>query len=463
MRPRGPSILIEDGALLTIDDEFTTHSRGWLRINDRHIVGLGAGDAPADARTADVTFDATGQVVMPGLINAHTHLFQTFLRGLADDKPLLEWLEESIWPAARVMTAAEGGAAAKLGLIENLRSGVTSVIDHQYVHADLAMDDAVCQAAVDVGTRFVLARGWADCNYQPELMESADLVTAEGARLHQTWQGAGDGRLSVELAPLIPWGCSDEAMVRTVELARQWGNGTHIHVNETQVEVQMNLDSRGSRPIEWLHELGLLGPDFQLVHAVWLDDHEIDLIAEHGGVVVHCPVSNMYLASGVARIPELLDRGVVVALATDGPGSNNSQDMLETLKVTALLQKVHHLDAMAMTPRQVLAMACRGGAAAMGRADDIGVLEPGRLADVVLVDLNSPFSAPVHRVASALVYNSSPRDVDTVIVNGEILMRGGHIVGCDEREVVAEANRVSLDLCVRTGVDTDLAHRAHSW
>jgi len=460
--PDPVSLLIENGCVVTVDDSHTVHDRGWVLIDQGRIVGVGPGEAPASARSAGKVVDAAGMAVMPGLVNAHTHLFQSFLRGLADDKPLLEWLEAAIWPVAKELTGPEARAASRLGLIENLRSGVTSVIDHQYVHTDTAIDDAVCESALETGLRFVLARGWADMDYHPEFMEDADRVLAEGERLRRRWQGAGEGRISVELAPLIPWGCSDEAVRRTVARTREWGVGTHIHVNETREEVQMNLDTRGNRPIEWLESIGALGPDLQLVHSVWLSDHELDLIAENGGVVVHCPVSNMYLASGVARVPEMLERGIPVALATDGPGSNNSQDMFETLKVTALLQKVHHLDAMAMLPATVLDMACRGGATAMGLPDDLGVLEPGRIADVILVGLESPFAAPVHRVESALVYNCGARDVDTVIVGGRVLMHRGEILCCDEAEAVAEAQDVCTGLFHRAGVATHLPDRMKS-
>jgi len=241
-------------------------------------------------------------------------------------------------------------------------------------------------------------------------------------------------------------------MRRTHTLAREWGVGTHIHVAETQAEVDINLSKRGSRHVEWLAGLGILGSDYQLVHCVWLDDGEIDLVAAHGAVVVHCPVSNMYLASGVARVPEMRARGIPVALATDGPGSNNNQDMLEVLKTTALLHKVSTLDAMALLPKDLLWMACRGGAAAFGQPSLIGSLEVGKKADVVLVDLDTPRAMPVHRVPSALVYNASAGEVDTVIVDGQFLMRDKEILCVDEKALLAEARAACARLFARGGV-----------
>jgi 5-methylthioadenosine/S-adenosylhomocysteine deaminase len=283
-------------------------------------------------------------------------------------------------------------------------------------------------------------------------METPERIISETTRLYNKWHNTHEGRINVEFAPLIPWGCTDDTMLESYKLSKQWGTGTHIHVAETQEEIQINLEARGNRHIEWLAELGILGPDVQLVHSVWLEDNEIDLVAESGSVVVHCPVSNMYLASGTARIPEMFRRKVPIALATDGPGSNNSQNMMETLKTTALLHKVNTLDAMALLPEDVIWMACRGGAAAFGKPDLIGSLEPGKKADVILVDLNTPFAMPVHRVTSALVYNLSARDVDTVIVDGKILMQSKQILVLDEHALLNRARKTCRQLFLRAGI-----------
>lgn len=298
----------------------------------------------------------------------------------------------------------------------------------------------------------MLARGWTDQDYYPVFMEDQEQIIRETTRLREKWQIKGNGRIQVEFAPLIPWGCSEDTMRRTHDVSRGWGGGTHIHVAETKTEVEMNLKARGSRHIEWLDEIGVLGPHMQLVHSIWLDDTELDLIAKHKANVVHCPVSNMYLASGVARIPEMLERGITVALGSDGPGSNNSQDMLELLKTTALLHKVSTLNATVLLPEDVLRMACRGGAVAFGMPDQIGSLEAGKKADIVLVDLDTPMAMPVHRIPSALVYNASNRDVDTVIVDGRILMDDKEILFLDEKALLERARQTCAHLFERAGV-----------
>lgn len=447
------TILIENGAVITVDDAQRVYNPGYVLLQDDRIAAVGPGAAPAEVRArASEVIDASLMAVMPGMVNAHTHLFQSFIRGLADDKPLLDWLKAAIWPVAQALTEEDAYLAAMLGLVENIRGGATSVIDHQYIHTEPGNDDGVFRAAEESGVRFLNARGWADMNYHPVLQETPERIEAEMRRLHDRWHGRADGRLRLEFGPVIPWGCSDATMHRTRALAAEWGVGMHIHVAETQAEIDMELASRGLRHIEWLQSLGALGPDVQLVHSVWLTDDELDLIQQSGAVVVHCPVSNMYLASGVARVPEMRRRGIPVALATDGPGSNNNQDMMEVLKTTCLLHKVNSLNAMILLPEDALWMACRGGATAFGQPDLIGSLEVGKKADVVLVDLNTPLAMPVHKAVSALVYNLAARDVDTVIVDGRVLMRGKRILVVDEAALLVRARDACARLFERAGV-----------
>lgn len=450
------NILIAGGSIVTVDDNGQVFDPGYIFVEGDRITNLGAGIAPETLRNrADTIIDATHSAVMPGMVNAHTHLFQTMIRGLADDKPLIEWLRTAIWPVARALTEEEAYLAAMIGLVENIRGGATAIVDHQYIHTDPHNDDGVCRAAEELGVRLMLARGWADMDYHEAFMETPERIVSETKRLYDAWHGAAEGRIRLAFGPLIPWGCSDETMQRTYALAKAWGIGTHIHVAETKEEVDINLAKRGNRHIEWLASLEALDPSVQLVHSVWVEDNEIDLIAQSGAVVVHCPVSNMYLASGVAPIPAMRTQDIPVALATDGPGSNNNQDMLEVLKTTALLHKVANLDAMALLPEDVLWMACRGGAAAFGQPTLIGSLEVGKKADIVVVDLNTVRAMPVHRATSALVYNASGGDVDTVIVDGRILMRDKRILCIDEAALLAQARAACTRLFKRAGMVVD--------
>ncbi len=449
------TLLIRDGIVLPCDrDGAQTHARGYVWVNGERIEAVAAGDPPEGLlAAADEVISAAGCVVLPGLINAHTHLFQTFMRGLADDKPLLRWLEAAIWPGALAMTEEDFYLAALIGFAENLRCGATSVLSQHYIQTSTANMDCVAAAAERSGIRARLARGFADRDpYHPRLQETPETVLRETERLVRRWNTPGS-RVQVEFGPLIPWGCRGDTLQAIARLAKDWDVGVHIHLGETQPEVQMSLDEFGVRPARWLADLGVLDERWQLVHCVWLDDEEQDLIARAGSTIVHCPVSNMYLASGVPPVIAWRTRGIPIALATDGPGSNNSQDILEVLKATACLQKVDQLDATALLPRDVLEMGLWGGARAMGLDGRIGRLAPGLLADIILVDLRRVHISPVHSAASALVYNANGNDVDTVIVGGRVLVRGGRLTTLDEVGLIADCQRAAEKMCARAGIE----------
>ncbi len=443
------TLLIENGHVLTMDEQATIHSPGWVWVEADRVQGVGPGRAPDTLayRTGRVV-DAAHMAVLPGLVNGHTHLSQSFMRGLGDDKALIDWLKQIMWPLQAAMSPEEMQLASLLGLVENLRCGVTAVVQHHKITTSPAHVEAACQAARTVGLRLRLARGWVDLG---EGAEAPDSIIAEMTRLRQIWQGREQGRITVSFGPMVPWRCSDELMRRTVALAREWAIPTHIHVAEARDEIELMRRRNGLRHIEWLDSLGVLGPDLQLVHCVHVDEREIELIAASGAVVVHCPVSNMYLASGAAPVKQMLDRGIPVALGTDGAASHNSQDLLETLKTAVLLAKVTSGDATALLPMDALRMVTTAGARLMDRSD-LGRLEPGAKADITLVNLNTARAMPVHRPESALVYNASGPDVHTVIVDGRVLLDAGRVKGVDEAALLAECRAAARSLLKRAGV-----------
>jgi len=444
------NLLIENGSVLTMDGASTIHASGWVWVEGERVAATGGGSPPADlAARAERVIDASHMAVLPGLVNGHTHLSQTFVRGLADDKPLLTWLKQIMWPTQAAITPQDMRLASLLGLVENLHCGVTAVVQHHKITHSAAHVDAAAEAAETVGLRMLLARGWVDLG---DAGESPEAIVEAMTRLRERWHGAAGGRITAGFGPLAPWRCSDETMRRTVALARRWGLPTHLHVAETEDEIELLRGRSGLRHVEWLHSLDALGPDVHLVHTVWVEDAELDLIAESGAPVVHCPVSNMYLASGIAPVGKMLARGIPVALATDGPGSENSQDMLETLKVAALLAKVSSGDANALMPLDVLRMATAGGARLFGR-EDLGRITAGSRADLTLVDLDNARCMPVHRADSALVYNASGPDVHTVIVDGRILLDAGQVTVLDEAALLEECRQAARDLLRRAGVE----------
>lgn len=442
-------LLIHNGSVLTMDEQNTIHTPGWVAVERDRIEAVGAGQPSVDllARAGRV-IDATHLAVLPGLVNAHTHLSQTFMRGLGDDKPLLEWLKKIMWPLQEAITPEEMRLAGLLGLVENLRCGATTVGQHHKITTSPAYVDAAAEAAEAVGLRMQLARGWVDLGSGAEPPET---IITEMARLRERWHGQAEGRITVAFGPMVPWRCSDDTMRRTFGLAQTWGLRTHLHVAETRAELELMRQRNGLGHIEWLHSLGVLGPEVQLVHCVWVSETEIELMAWSGSVVVHCPVSNMYLASGAAPVWQMLDAGLTVVLGTDGPASHNSQDLLETMKVAALLAKVSSGQATALLPLDVLRMVTTAGAQFLGRAD-LGQITPGYKADLTLVDLNTVRSMPVHHPESAVVYNASGADVHTVMVDGQILLDAGRVTRLDEAALLEECRLAARRLLTRVGV-----------
>jgi 5-methylthioadenosine/S-adenosylhomocysteine deaminase len=295
-----------------------------------------------------------------------------------------------------------------------------------------------------------LARGWADRNYHPAFLETGDEILERIGSLIQKWNSHSSGRVRVEFGPLSKPRCSTDTFQRMIQLARQLGVGIQMHTSETRDQTNFCIQEEGMRTVEWVDKMGCLDSSMQLVHSIWLSDKELDLIAARNAKVVHCPISNMILASGVARIPEMVEKGISVALATDGPGSNNNQDMIETLKTTSLLHKITSENANVFELADVAWMACRGGAEAFGQPEWIGSLESGKKADLILVDMDTPFAQPVHNPLSALTFCLHGSDVDSVMINGEFVMQGKRILVLDEFELLHECRKAAKALIARS-------------
>lgn len=449
-------VLIENGWLLPMTKDHGHCTLGWVAVQAGCIAGLGRGEAPPTVRRqASRVIDATNKVVIPGLVNAHTHLSQTFMRGLADGRPLPRWLADVVQPLQAAMTPEDMHLASLLGLVENLRCGVTSVIQHHKLTQTRGHVDATLSAAEQVGIRMLFARGWRDSGARGEL---PDDIEAEMTRLYRQWHERAAGRIRVAFGPMEPQRCSSLTMQRLLAMARAWGVPTHIHVAETKEEVKTFRWRTGLGHIEWLNSLGALGPDIQLVHCIWISDLELDLIASSGAAVVHCPVSNMRLASGIAPLRKMRDRGISVCLGTDGSASNDSQDLLETLKTAALLAKISTGDAAAVTPTDLLRMATSAGARLVGCAD-AGRITPGARADVTIINLNTARSMPVHDPQNALIYTAKGADVDTVFVDGQILLDAGRVTVLDEAALLMGCQEAASRLLHRAGLGNLKASR----
>ena len=382
--------------------------------------------------------DAKGKAVIPGLVNGHTHLSQTFMRGLANGRPLLQWLRELIWPLQAEISVEEMQLAALLGLTENLRCGVTEVVDHHKITKTRNHTAAVQKAAESVGVRCVIARAWVNKGKNPE---NDQTILDE----LNDWYESNNSSEIVKFAsgPLTPWRCSEDLLHSTHQLSVKHNSFTHIHVSETKEEVQMSLDEYGVNPVKWLDQIGVLDSNSQIVHAVWVDDEEIELLSARDATVVHCPISNAVLGSGVAPVRKFLDRNISIRLGSDGPASNDTQDCFENMKMAICLARATNQDANNLSCREALNMATGSNE-----------LIPGEKADLIFVDLENLHTMPVHDIDSALALCAKGDDVDTVIVAGKVLMQNKVILNLDENLLMKECNHAIKSLRKRVGIDS---------
>ncbi|HVO83982.1 MAG TPA: amidohydrolase [Syntrophobacteria bacterium] len=439
INPRGTAktpvdLLITGGLVLTLNDRDEIFSSGAVGVTGDRIVAVGDASTLLGALQPREVLDARGCLAMPGLINLHTHGAMTCFRGLADDLPLEIWLHEHIFPAeSKHMDEDNVYWGTLLAVAEMIRSGTTTFCDGYFC------EDGAARAVVAGGIRAVCAQGVIDFPAPGVPDASKNLDTAE--QFVRRWQGR-----SPRLAPSIfchsPYTCSPETLRRGKALCLEYGVLFQIHVAETSAEVEESLRCRGFRPVAYLKALDLLDSGTICHHAGWVDGYEIDLLAGSGAAVSHNPESNMKLASGVARLPEMLGAGVKVGLGTDGCASNNNLDMLREMDAAAKLHKVHRLDPTVMAARTVVRMATGGGAAALGMAGDLGSLAPGKKADLITIDLDQPHLVPLYEPCSHLVYAARGADVRDAIIDGRVVMRNRELLTVDLERVMAEVRRI---------------------
>ena len=411
---------------------------GFLQIVDGKYKTVQSGN-PTNEMLGSVeqVIDANGMAVLPGLVNGHSHFSQSFMRGLAGGRPLLRWLKELIWPLQSSFSAEEMYLASLLGLAENLRGGVTYVVDHHKITHSRQHTEAVMRAAGEIGLRCTIARAWSDRGNNPE---DGNAILDEMEHWYSLTKPGS--KVNFASGPLTPWRATAELLQKTHEQAVRHGSFTHIHVSETDEEVQMTLSESGERPVTWLNQLGILDENSHIVHAVWVEEDEIDLLAEKNALVVHCPVSNAVLGSGIAPIGKMLKKGVRIRLGTDGSASNDTQDCIENMKMSICLARAGFQDAASLTNDQALRIALSDRTIAVGE-----------VADLVMIKLDTLRSAPVHDLTSAITLCAHSEDVDTVLVAGEILMRNGNLTTIDEENLIKECNSALKSLKRRAGID----------
>ena len=390
-----------------------------------------------DESNADKIIDAEGKILLPGFVNTHTHLSMTLFRGLADDLSLDSWLNDHIWPMEANLNGDYCYIGALLGAVELIKSGTTTFSDMYFYMEDVA------RAVDEAGIRAVLSYGMIDFGDA----EKREAELNENLELFKNCNGMADGRIKVFFGPHSPYTASEELLIRTRQLADEYNMGIHIHVSETQKEINDVSAEKGLRPFEYLDKIGFLGPDVVAAHSVWLSDEEIEIIKKNDVKVSHNPCSNMKLASGIAPVSKLIENGICVSIGTDGASSNNNLDLIEELKTASLLQKVSTLDPNVLNSHEAIAMGTIKGAEALGLDDEIGSIEVGKKADLILIDTNSANMVPdSSTLTSNVIYSANGSNVDTTICNGKILMENKKLTVLDEQEIYEKAHEAIKSL-----------------
>ncbi|HTY13780.1 MAG TPA: amidohydrolase [Candidatus Omnitrophota bacterium] len=423
-------IKITKGMVLTMDESLTLYPEADVLIKGSKIVGIGK-DSPAAARK---TIDARGKLVMPGLINCHTHAAMTLFRGLADDLPLESWLNDVIFPLEKKYVDPEFlRVGSSLAAIEMIRSGTTAFTDMYFY------EEAAAEALKPIGIRAFLGEGVLD--FPTPDSPNADDAFRRIEALNDKW--GKDELIHPLIAPHAPYTCGPENLKKCRQLSEKLGLPLHIHLSETAGEVAQLKLKYGVSPVEHLERAGFLCPQLSAAHCVHLSKAEIEILKKYDVKVAHCQESNMKLASGWAPVVEMQYAGLTVGLGTDGAASNNNLDLFDEMDAVAKVHKLVRNDPTVMDAKTVLKMATSDAARVMLKEKEIGSLKPGMTADIIILDLDRPHLTPLYNVYSHLVYSAGGSEVTTVIINGRMVMEDKKILTTDERGIMDEANRIA--------------------
>jgi len=430
-------ILIHDCTIVTMDNKQPIIEKGFITVKNGQITDVCKKSRASLSIKAEETINGKGKVALPGLVNCHTHMAMTLFRGLAEDQQLDQWLRNTIWPLEAKLRPNDIYDGASLGCLEMIKSGTTCFAD-MYFH-----EDVIAKAVEKAGLRAVLA---------PGIIETGD--AHRGARMLRDavsfvkrYNGFAEGRVRAQLGPHALYSCSPSLLRRVREAASQLNVGVHIHLAESTETARSLRAKYGVGEVELMERIGFLKDlDVLAAHCIHLSDEEMRLLAKCGVHIAYIPVANMKLGMGVPRIHELLRLGITVGIGTDGPASNNTLDMFESVKAAALLQKVSRRDPRVLPVDAVLRMATIDGAKALGLERVVGSLEVGKRADIILVDFDKPHLTPRHNLYANLVYSAHGSDVDAVVVDGKILMEGRRVKTLNEVEVMQKAQRTAQNL-----------------
>jgi 5-methylthioadenosine/S-adenosylhomocysteine deaminase len=430
-QPVGVDLLITNATIVTMDGERRIIEHGQIAVRGDAIYAIGAGLLFPKGVQAKQTIDAKGALVLPGFINGHTHVPMTLLRGLHDDVTLDDWLRKYIFPAeAKNVTEDFVRWGTRLAAAEQIRSGITTFADMYY------FEDAVAEETKAAGMRGVLGETFLDFPAPDNKTNAAMLEYTE--KFLKRWQN--DPLIHAAAAPHSIYTCSQKTLQDSAALARKYNAPILIHLAEMKKELDDSLKQNGLTPVQYVEKLGILGPDVVAAHCIFVDEKDRKILAEHQVGCVHNPSSNMMLASGVAPVIEERAAGIAIGLGTDGPaGSNNDLDLMEEMDLAAKLQKITKMDPRALGAKSVVEMATIEGARALHMEKEIGSLEVGKKADIILISLDEPNAVPIYDIYAQLAYALKGSDVETVVIGGRIVMRDRKLLTLNEPEILAKA------------------------
>ncbi|HEY5617884.1 MAG TPA: amidohydrolase [Vicinamibacterales bacterium] len=427
---RQVALVITNGFVITMDAAGGTIPNGAVAVDGTDIVAVDSAEVVQQQFRGAETIDAAGQVVMPGLVNTHTHAPMVLYRGLADDVALMEWLTKYMFPAeAKTVSPEFVRAGTRLAALEMIQSGTTTYADMYYFEEEIARETKAAGLRGVLG-QTIIQFPVADAKTPADSLARAEVFIK---------QFQGDALITPAVAPHAVYTLDEPTLKAARELSRRYGVPTLIHVAETRDEAKVAQERFNASPVGYLDRLGFLGAGVLAAHGVWVSESEVAVLRARGVGVSHNPESNMKLASGTAPVPAYLKAGVALGLGTDGAASNNDLDMFEAMRTASLLHKLQTGDPQVVSARTALEMATIGGARAMGMASQIGSLEPGKRADVIVVGMTAARQTPMYNPVSHLVYSTHGDDVHTTIVNGKVLMRDRKMLTLNEASVLADA------------------------
>jgi 5-methylthioadenosine/S-adenosylhomocysteine deaminase len=448
-------ILVKNGLIVTIDERQPVIEDGAVAVDQGRIVALGRTDEIATKYQGRKVLDAKRKAVMPGFVDTHHHFLQNFHKGTRDDLALVEWIDNVSVPRIRVAVQdyLKGVYdiqihASKLGCVDAIKSGITTILNMEWAtHPSVV--DVFEQAGIRVRHTITMTDQW----ISPEVILPHDRLLTLADELMERCQSSVNGRVSFSYGLACPNSCSVGLIKEVRALADRNGIPVHIHIAESEYEWNNIQDKFGLTPTGHLHNLGLLGPDVQGAHSIWLSDEDIELYRQTGTKVAHNPECNMKIADGIAPINKMIEAGIVVSLGTDSCSVNDNMDMFEAMRTAAFLQKVTVMDPAVLPAPVTLHMATLGGAEALGMENEIGSLEVGKKADLILVDLSGSHMRPINNLENSLVYCANANDVLTVVCDGRIVMEDRQILTLDEEEWVINATRYAYERFTADGIE----------